>query len=284
MSKVANKVGKIAKVAMNPLGAASKALGGGSSNKKWGNLRDDLRDGTVNQTKNYLNNVKGVNNRLVDDVKNETKQYGQNTNATGNRYMDAIQNYSNDYGKSLENYLNNTAKYTGNAGYQNALNQAQKGAAQMAANAGAVAQGNARSNGMSKAAAAALGSGNVINAYNQGLANQQNQAQNNYNNALNTMGNVLNGQGNIYGNMATASGNRYGSDMSSLNNQFSTMANTRNQAAGNMNNALGQNVANHQNTFNAAYNNQDAVEKLLTGADSGVGGMFGNLAGGLTSF
>ena len=141
MSKVASKVGNIAKAAINPLGAIS-------SKKKMGGLRDNLRDSTIEQTKNYLNNVKGANKKLVDDVKNETKQYGQNTNATGNRYMDAIQNYSNDYGKSLDNYLNKAAQYTGNAGYQNALNQAQMGAAQMAANAGAVAQGNARSNGM----------------------------------------------------------------------------------------------------------------------------------------
>lgn len=252
------------------------------SDGKWGSLRDALRNNTIGKTYSYLNNVAGVNNGLINDVDKETKQYGQNTNAAGNKYLDAIQNYSNNYNKNLQNYQNNTAQYTGNAGYQNALNQAQQGAAQMAANAGAVAQGNARSNGMSKGAAAALGSGNVINAYNQGLANQQSQVQNNYNNALNTMGNVLNGQGNVYGNMATASGNRFGSDMSSLNNQYSTMANTMNQAAGNMNNALGQNVANYLNTFNSVYNNQDAIEKLLNGADSGVGGLLGKIGSGLS--
>ena len=318
VSSVADRVGDIAKKAawINPVvGVTTKVgsklvsnLAGGSKKKKksqngsgqgingqngtypqdsfdpdgkWGNVRDSLRNSTIGQSYKYLNRATDINKNLVNDVNKEAGQYGQGTNATGNKYLDAIQNYSNNYNKNLQDYQNNVAQYTGNAGYQNALNQAQMGAAQMAANAGAVAQGNARSNGMSKGAAAALGSGNVINAYNQGLANQQSQVQNNYNNALNTMGNVLNGQGNIYGNMATAAGNRYGSDMSSLNNMFSTMANTRNQAAGNMNNILGQNVANYLNTFNAVYNNQDAVEKLLNGADSGANGWIGKISNGI---
>ena len=94
MSKVGNAVGKIAKAAINPLGAIS-------NKKKMGGLRDNLRNKAAESAGKYVDNVTDVNKNLVKDVNNETKQYGQNTNAAGNWYIDAIQNYSNGYKDSL---------------------------------------------------------------------------------------------------------------------------------------------------------------------------------------
>lgn len=157
------------------------------------------------------------------------------------RTQDANKNLKNDVTGYSNQFENNTNQYVGNQGYQNALNQAQKGAISSANQAGASAAGTARSMGMSKGAAAAMGSGQTINAYNQGLANQQNQVQGNYTNALNQQNNI-----------------------------YSTKSNMANQVASNQINAAGQDVANRINMFNAAYNNQDMIEKLHTGV-SGFG-------------
>lgn len=147
-----------------------------------------------------------------------------------NNASDAADAYWGRVESAQNDYRNNTDQYVGNQGYQNGLKQAQKGAMSSANAAGASAAGTARSMGMSKGAAAAMGSGQTINAYNQGLANQQAMVQNNYNNML---------------------------------NRESQIASTKSNAAG-------QDVANRINMFNAAYNNQDAVEKLHTGI-SGFG-------------
>ena len=218
----------------NPIGTIVNTVtgGGGSSNQtsgSFGNLRDNLRNGMIDSANNYWGRVNDAQNKLRDDV----------------------DNYSNDYEKK-------TNQYVGNQGYQNGLNQAQKGAMSSANQAGAAAQGAARSMGMSKGAAAAMGSGQTINAYNQGLANQQAMVQNNYNNALQQQGNV-----------------------------YSTKSNMSNQIASNLTNAAGQDVANRVNTANAAYGNQDAIEKLLTGADSSLGGGLGSMTrgfGGMLGF
>ena len=157
------------------------------------------------------------------------------------RVDDAQKTLRSDVNKYSDDYEKKTNQYVGDQGYQNGLKQAQKGAMSSANQAGAAAAGAARTSGMSKGAAAAMGSGQTINAYNQGLANQQAMVQNNYNNALQQQGNV-----------------------------YSTKSNTANQIASNYTNAAGQDVANRINMFNAAYNNQDAVEKLHTGI-SGFG-------------
>lgn len=93
-----------------------------------------------------------------------------------------------DYQTALNNAINQQKKavgqYTGNAGYQNAINQGLQGAAVTANQAGAQAQQAARNAGMSKAQAAALGSSNAANAYGQNFANQQAQAANMGQNAV----------------------------------------------------------------------------------------------------
>jgi hypothetical protein len=77
-------------------------------------------------------------------------------------------------------------KYTGNAGYQNSLEQATKGA-QVQANANVAQQKNAlRNAGQSNAGAAILASQNVANQYNNAFNNQQSQAANMGQNAVNS--------------------------------------------------------------------------------------------------
>lgn len=168
----------------------------------------------------------GSSGALRDDYRKDMKD-------SADKYLDRVNSAQDDYRK-------NTNQYVGNEGYQNGLNQAQKGAMSSANAAGASAAGTARSMGMSKGAAAAMGSGQTINAYNQGLANQQAMVQNNYTNALNREGQIA-----------------------------STKAN-----------AAGQDVANQVNTFNAFYNNQDMVEKAHTGISGMSRGLFGQTMGG----
>ena len=68
------------------------------------------------------------------------------------------------------------SQYSGNQGYQNALNQATKGAAVTSGQAGLTAQQSARQSGMSKAAAAQMGASQSANSYLNNIANQQNMA------------------------------------------------------------------------------------------------------------
>ena len=172
-------------------------------------------------------------------------------------------NYDKNLNTATNKYEGAVNPLTGVQGYQKRLGLAQQGAVDSANQAGAAAMGTARSNNMSKGAATALGMGQNINAYNQNLANQQNQVAQDFNNAINVAGNV-------YGQNATAAGNKYGTDVSGANNRYSTGANMQNQIASNTINAAGQDVANRTNIFNAVYNNQDAIEKLLTGATAGL--------------
>lgn len=243
----------------------------------YSSIRDNQRYNNTQQTYDYLNNLTDVINKLRNDMSRESSKYITGAGAANTNYTDAINQASQGYAGALQNYADNAANYVGNQGYQNALSQAQQGATQAGRQAASTAQGAARNAGMSKAAAAALGMGNAINGYNSQLANQQNQVQNNYNNALSTMGNVLNGQGNIYGQQTNAAGNRYGQTVSQLGNAYSTNANTINSASNGMITGLSQDIANRQNQQNINYSNQDVIEKLMTGIDSGLGGLVGKI-------
>ena len=68
-------------------------------------------------------------------------------------------------------------QYTGNAGYENSLAQAGKGAGLLANQAVGTATSGARASGMSKAQAAQMGLQNANNAYANAFQNQQNMAQ-----------------------------------------------------------------------------------------------------------
>lgn len=246
----------------------------------------NLARNNTQATYDYLNNVADINTKLRNDISNEANRYIQGVNGQNQNYTNAIQDVSNQYRNDTNDYLNNTDQYMGNKGYQNALNQAQRGATQAGYNAASTSQAAARNAGMSKAAAAAMGMGNAINGYNNALNQQQQMVQNNYNNALNTYGNQLNAAGNIYGQQATAAGNRYGQSMGALNNSFATNANTMNNAASNMNNALGQDIVNRQNQYTNLYGNQDAITKLLKGFEqnTGISGLTNGSLSGLNFF
>lgn len=82
------------------------------------------------------------------------------------------------YGNALTNQQQQVNRYTGNAGYQNALEQAKRGAAMTAGLAGQQAQQAARNAGMSKAQAAMMGANSAASAYGNNFGNQQNIAQN----------------------------------------------------------------------------------------------------------
>ena len=102
----------------------------------------------------------GLFNNLTSDTNLETKN--------------AIENQS----KAIDNQTNAVKDYTGNAGYQNSINQGLQGAAVTANQAGAQAANAGRNAGMTKAQAAAMGAGNAANAYGQNFANQQSNAMN----------------------------------------------------------------------------------------------------------
>ena len=222
----------------------------------WGKERDDLKKAAVSSADKYWDRTTGANDELAKSINLLSNIYKTNLS-------DAGSNYDKNLNTATKKYERAVNPLTGEQGYQKRLGLAQQGAVDSANQAGATAMGTARSNNMSKGAATALGMGQNINAYNQGLANQQNQVAQDFNNAINVAGNV-------YGQNATAAGNKYGTDVSGANNRYSTGANMQNQIASNTINAAGQDVANRTNIFNAAYNNQDAIEKLLTGATSGL--------------
>lgn len=89
------------------------------------------------------------------------------------------EDYTNNYGQAknvLNNQKNLNAQYTGNTGYNNAINQGLQGAAVTAGQAGQQATQAARNAGMSKGRAANLGASQAANAYGNNFMNQQQQA------------------------------------------------------------------------------------------------------------
>ena len=107
----------------------------------------------------------------------ETYFSGQNT----------PEDYKNAYqqsNKALQNQKNLNAQYTGNAGYNNAINQGLQGAAVTAGQAGQQATQAARNAGMSKGRAANMGASQAANAYGNNFANQQGMAMQSGQNAV----------------------------------------------------------------------------------------------------
>ena len=240
-------------------GASNRQIKSDGTNKgitAWGDNREGFMNAAAKTADDYWNRITDANSGLRNNVSSLGNTYKTDLSNAGS-------NYDRNLGTATTKYEGAVNPLTGKQGYQNRLGLAQQGAVDSANQAGASVMGTARSNNMSQGAAAALGSGQNINAYNQGLATQQSQVAQDFNNAINVAGNV-------YGQNATAAGNKYGTDVSGANNRYSTGANMENQIASNTINAAGQDVANRTNVFNAAYNNQDAIEKLLTTAGSGL--------------
>ena len=82
-----------------------------------------------------------------------------------------------DQANKDRNSLNKASnKYTGNAGYQNSINQGKIGAQEAAKGAQAQSSTAARNSGMTKAQAAAMGSQQNANSYLNSFSDQQNKA------------------------------------------------------------------------------------------------------------
>ena len=134
------------------------------------------------------------------------------------------------------------SQYSGNQGYQNALNQATKGAAVTSGQAGLAAQQSARQSGMSKAAAAQMGASQSANAYANNIANQQNMA-------------TQSGQANLAGQLSNAG----------LTGQFSS-ANTQNAQMGVANTQQG--IANQMNLASQALARQGTQMSGISAANA----------------
>lgn len=134
------------------------------------------------------------------------------------------------------------SQYSGNQGYQNALNQATKGAAVTSGQAGLAAQQSARQSGMSKAAAAQMGASQSANAYANNIANQQNIA-------------TQAGQANLAGQLSNAG----------LTGQFSS-ANTQNSQMGVANTQQG--IANQMNLASQALARQGTQMSGISAANA----------------
>ena len=134
------------------------------------------------------------------------------------------------------------SQYSGNQGYQNALNQATKGAAVTSGQAGLAAQQSARQSGMSKAAAAQMGASQSANAYANNIANQQNMA-------------TQAGQANLAGQLSNAG----------LMGQFSS-ANTQNAQMGVANTQQG--IANQMNLASQALARQGTQMSGISAANA----------------
>ena len=92
---------------------------------------------------------------------------------------------------------------TGEAGYKKSLEMAKEGALTQARQAGNEVLSNARTSGMSKAQAAAMGANSVSNAYGNSFTTQQNIAQGQNDNQLNAAQNVANNQLGVYNALQT---------------------------------------------------------------------------------
>ena len=151
------------------------------------------------------------------------------------------------------------SQYSGNQGYQNALNQATKGAAVTSGQAGLAAQQSARQSGMSKAAAAQMGASQSASAYANNIANQQNMA-------------TQAGQANLAGQWSNAG----------LTGQFSS-ANTQNAQTGVANTQQG--IANQMNLASQALARQGTQMSGISAAnaneDSRQGRIWNNITNGM---
>ena len=129
----------------------------------------------------------------------------RNTSSTNNQWESAYSNYN-----KLQNRANSLSdKYSGNAGYENSLTQAAKGANVEAQQAGNNAMSSARAAGLSKSAAATLGAQQTANAYGNSFANQQAQAASQGQNAVNNANQSVSNQAGAMNSSQTEGNNRY---------------------------------------------------------------------------
>lgn len=111
--------------------------------------------------------------------------------------------------ESIGNTQNLANQYTGNAGYQNSLQQAGEGARTLANQAVGTATSGARASGMSKAQAAQMGVQSGNNAYANAFQNQQGVAQNMGQNAISAQQGITSAQQGQAGQAAAEKQNVY---------------------------------------------------------------------------
>lgn len=159
----------------------------------------------------------------------------------------ALNNQSRTFA-NMQNVLNNqqnlNSQYTGNKGYQNALTQGMQGANMLSGKAGNEALQAARNSGMTKAQAAALGTGAASNAFGNNLMSQQNTALQSGMNAIGA-NQGLSGQ---YGNLGAAQGNQAGM----YGNQSGLYGNLANMSQGEAQRKYGNAANNMQTGINTA--------------------------------
>lgn len=167
------------------------------------------------------------------------------------------------YGNALTNQQQQVGKYTGNQGYQNALEQAKQGAAMTAGLAGQQAQQAARNAGMSKAQAAMLGANQAASAYGNNFNTQQNAAAN--------MGNQA-----VYGAQGVTSATQFVPQMAAQekNNQYNRATQnlaTIGQVAGNIGGTLvGLSDERMKEIVDDATERYGSLSKMIEGIDSYV--------------
>lgn len=129
----------------------------------------------------------------------------KNMSSTNSQWESAYDQYSN-----LQNRASSAAdKYTGNAGYENSLTEAAKGANIRAQAAGDQATQAARSAGMSKAAAANLGAQQTAQGYGSGFDTQQQNALASGSNAVSAANQAVSNQSGALNSSQTEGNNRY---------------------------------------------------------------------------
>lgn len=128
-----------------------------------------------------------------------------NTSSTNNQWESAYSNYN-----KLQNRANSLSdKYSGNAGYENSLTQAAKGANVEAQQAGNNAMSSARAAGLSKSAAATLGAQQTANAYGNSFTGQQEKAATQGQNAVSNANTSVSNQNNAMTAAQNEGNNRY---------------------------------------------------------------------------
>jgi hypothetical protein len=167
------------------------------------------------------------------------------------------------YGNALTNQQGVVNKYTGNRGYQNALEQAKQGAAMTAGLAGQQAQQAARNAGMSKAQAAMMGANSAASAYGNNFAGQQNMAMNA-------------GQSAVSGAQGITGATQFlpSSAMQEKNNQYNRASQnlaTIGQVVGNVGGALvGLSDERMKEIVDDAQNRYGSLSKMIEGIDNYV--------------
>lgn len=129
---------------------------------------------------------------------------------------DDYRNSYNQTNKNLQQQYGLINQYTGNNGYNNAINQGLRGAAVTAGAAGQQSQQAARNAGMTKGRAANMGATNAANAYSNNFNSQQGMAANMGNQSINATANLAN----QYGNQADRALNEQNSRFNRANQTF----------------------------------------------------------------